>query len=60
MTSGRTFECGKDDMKSGYIRVSTARQADERTSLDSQKKALLDAGVAPEHIYDDAVVSEKQ
>lgn len=43
--------------KYGYIRVSTDAQANDGTSLASQRTALLAAGVAPDDIYEDAGVS---
>lgn len=44
-------------MKIGYIRVSTARQADSGTSLEHQRSVLTAAGA--EQIFEDAGVSGK-
>lgn len=44
-------------MKFGYTRVSTAMQAREGTSLESQKARLIDAGVQETHIFTDEGVS---
>lgn len=44
-------------MKFGYTRVSTAMQAREGTSLESQKARLIDAGVQEAHIFTDEGVS---
>ena len=44
-------------MRFGYTRVSTAMQAREGTSLESQKARLIDAGVQEAHIFTDEGVS---
>lgn len=40
----------------GYARVSTSRQGQ---SLDTQSKALIDAGCDPKHIYSDTISGAK-
>ena len=40
----------------GYARVSTSRQGQ---SLDTQSKALIDAGCGPKHIYSDTISGAK-
>jgi DNA invertase Pin-like site-specific DNA recombinase len=47
----------REDMKIGYIRVSTIRQAQTGTSLDDQRKLLESKGA--ETIYTDAGISGK-
>ena len=43
-------------MKIGYARVSTAKQGE---SLKTQRRALLDAGCDPDHIYADQIFGAK-
>lgn len=40
-------------MRYGYIRVSTSRQAQHGTSLESQRQALIAAGVEADRIFED-------
>lgn len=46
-------------MKYGYIRVSTAKQANDGNSLEAQEKQLLENGIPKENIFKDVYTGVK-
>ena len=46
-------------MKYGYIRVSTAKQANDGTSLEAQENQLLENGIPKENIFKDVYTGVK-
>ena len=46
-------------MKYGYIRVSTAKQANDGNSLEAQENQLLENGIPKENIFKDVYTGVK-